>query len=344
MLERTIAAIREADLDVAAAARRRHDSLTKPPGSLGRLEEVAIRVCAAQRTLRPAVARRAVLVFAADHGVVAEGVSAYPQAVTAQMVASFAAGGAAVCALTRAAGAQLVVVDVGVATPCAGALARRVRAGTANFTREPAMTVAEARAAIEVGIEIATAVPADVIAVGEMGIGNSTAAAAITAALCGASPERVTGRGTGVDEAGLAHKRAVVARALALHRPPADDAIAVLAAVGGLEIAACAGAYLGAAAAGKIAVLDGFISTAAAALAALLAPALGGYLVAGHRSPEPGHGLLLARLGLSPLLDLGMRLGEASGAALALPILGGAIAAFTDMATLEAAGVEDRVR
>jgi nicotinate-nucleotide--dimethylbenzimidazole phosphoribosyltransferase len=335
----TIAAIRAPDRGVAAAADRRQRELIKPPGSLGRLEALATQVCAVQRTLTPSVARRAVVVFAADHGVADEGVSAYPREVTAQMVANFAAGGAAICALSRAAGAALVVVDVGVATPCPGVIARRVRAGTANFARGPAMTRDEARRAIEVGIAIAGELDADLLGVGEMGIGNTTSAAAIAAVLCGLPAAAVTGTGTGIDAATLARKRAVVDAALAAHRPDPRDALGVLAAVGGLEIAAIAGACLGAAARGALVVLDGFISTAGGALAAVLAPAVVGSLIAAHRSVEPGHAALLDQLGLAPLLELELRLGEATGAALAMPLIGGAVAAFREMATFASAGV-----
>jgi nicotinate-nucleotide--dimethylbenzimidazole phosphoribosyltransferase len=330
MLAAAIAAIRAPDDQIARAAAARQASLTKPPGSLGRLEAIAEQVCAAQRTLAPSLARRAIVVFAADHGVADEGVSAYPRAVTAQMVANFHAGGAAICALARAARAELVVVDVGVG------------AGTANFAREPAMTEGGARAAIERGIGIACALEVDAIGVGEMGIGNTTAASALASVLCDAPPAHVTGRGTGIDDAQHAHKVAVVERALALHRPRRDDPLGLLAAVGGLEIAAIAGACIGGASSGKLVVIDGFISTAGAAIAVALAPAVQPYLIAAHRSVEPGHALLLARLGLVPVLDLGLRLGEGTGAALALPIVDGALAAFREMATFADAGVEDR--
>ncbi|HET9625389.1 MAG TPA: nicotinate-nucleotide--dimethylbenzimidazole phosphoribosyltransferase [Kofleriaceae bacterium] len=341
-LQQTIAAIRDVDSEIAARAAARQAVLTKPAGSLGRLEHVAERVCAARRTLAPSVARKAVAVFAADHGVCAEQVSAYPASVTGQMVGNFVAGGAAICALTRSIGAALVVVDVGVTEPCVGVRSRRVRAGTANFAREPAMSRAQAVAAIEVGIEVATSLDVDLLGVGEMGIGNTTAAAAIASVMADLPPAQVTGRGTGLDDARLAHKITVIQRALALHRPDARDPVGVLAAVGGLEIAAIAGACLGAAATGRIVVLDGFIATAGAVLAAALAPLATGYMVAGHRSVEPGHARLLERLRLVPVLELDLRLGEGSGAALAMPIIDGAVAAFRDMATFEAAGVENR--
>jgi nicotinate-nucleotide--dimethylbenzimidazole phosphoribosyltransferase len=339
-LEDTIASIRKPDPKFAGAAARRQATLTKPAGSLGRLEAIAEQACAATRSLSPGNARRAIVVFAADHGVVVENVSAYPATVTAQMVANFASGGAAINALARTAGARLVVVDVGVATPCSGVVARRVRAGTGNLAREPAMTRAEALHAVEIGIDVARELDADLLGVGEMGIGNSTAAAALASVLTDAPPAAVTGRGTGIDDARLAHKRAIVEGALALHRPRADDPLGTLAAVGGLEIAAIAGACLGAAAAGRLVIIDGFISAAGAAIAVALAPAAAAYLVAAHCSSEPGHAILLAHLGLVPILDLEMRLGEASGAALAMPIVAGAIAAFREMASFETAGVD----
>lgn len=331
VLDRLIASIRPADGAARAAAERRQAELTKPAGSLGRLEDIAHRVCAAQGTVTPTVARRAVVVFAADHGVTEEGVSAYPRAVTAQMVANFQAGGAAVCALAKAAGAALHVVDVGVG-----------EAGTANFAREPAMTRARAEAAILGGASVVQALEADLVGVGEMGIGNSTSAAAIAAVMCGLAPRLVVGRGTGVDDAGLARKVAVVERALALHRPSPDDPVGVLAAVGGLEIAAIAGACLGAAASRRVVLVDGFISTAGACLAAALAPACADYLLAAHRSVEPGHGALLERIGIIPILDLGMRLGEGSGAAVAMPVVVAAVAAFREMATFASARVSGK--
>jgi nicotinate-nucleotide--dimethylbenzimidazole phosphoribosyltransferase len=330
MLEATLTAIRDVDSEIAARAAQRQGTLTKPPGSLGRLESLAERVCAIQRTLSPSTTKRAVAVFAADHGVTTEGVSAYPATVTAQMVANFAAGGAAICALAKAAGASLAVVDVGVG------------AGTRNFAREPAMTREETRRAIERGIATAQGLDVDMLGLGEMGIGNTTSAAALASVFCDVPPARVTGRGTGIDDAQLAHKVAVIERALSLHRPDARDPIGVLAAVGGLEIAAIAGACLGAAARRRVVIIDGFISTAGAMVAAALVPTVTQYMVAAHRSVEPGHTLLLERLGLTPLLDLGLRLGEGTGAALAMPIIDGAVAAFREMATFESAGVENR--
>lgn len=334
--------------EAAARARRRQDELTKPTGALGRLEALAVQVAGITGQDRPGHDRRLVAVFAADHGVAAEGVSAYPSAVTGQMVRAFAGGRAAVSVLARQAAARLVVVDVGVASPLPPDLPilhRRVRSGTAPFAVGPAMARAEALAAMEIGaavVEDALDDGLDLLALGEMGIGNTTAASAVAAALLGLPPEAVVGRGTGVDGDGLARKREAVARALAVNRPDPADPIAVLTAVGGLEIAALSGAILRAAAGRVPVILDGFVVGAAALAACALAPAARPFLIAAHCSPEPGHGHILAALGLDPLLEFGMRLGEGSGAALALPIVAAALAAHGGMATFAEAGVSNR--
>jgi nicotinate-nucleotide--dimethylbenzimidazole phosphoribosyltransferase len=323
-------------------------TLTKPPGSLGRLEELANRVVAIQQSLTPTVDRARIVVFAADHGVTAEGVAPYPSAVTGQMVANFLAGGAGVNALARVAGAEVRVVDIGVASDLghvAGLHARRIAPGTRNMAREPAMTVEQVEAAIGVGLGMgrdAIASGADMIGLGEMGIGNSTAASAVTAALTGLPVASVTGRGTGADDTMLAQKIRVIEQALQRHRPDPSDPIDVLTKVGGFELAGLAGVALAAAAGRKVVVTDGFIATAAAALAVRLCPAVNEYLFAAHRSPEPGHTALLTLTGQEPLLDLRMRLGEGTGAALAFVIIRGAVAAFTEMATFTSAGVSNR--
>jgi len=345
-LERTIAAIAPVDGARRAAAWARLDSLTKPPRSLGRLEELAAEAAAILGTRRGG---KAVLVFAADHGVAREGVSAYPAEVTAQMVRNFVAGGAAVNVLARQLGIAVVVTDVGVAgdAPPPGVIAARIAPGTRNFAREPAMTTAQARRALEVGIAVAERVcrgderggGAALIAVGEMGIGNTTAAAALTAALLGVPVATVVGRGTGLDDDGVARKTAVVAAALALHRPDPTRPLDVLAAVGGLEIGAIAGACLGAAAAGRVVVVDGFIAGAGALLAVRLAPAARPYCVFAHRSPEPGHGVILDALAARPLLDLDMRLGEGTGACLGIGLVEASLRILDEMATFESAGV-----
>jgi nicotinate-nucleotide--dimethylbenzimidazole phosphoribosyltransferase len=320
-----------ADGAAAAAARAELDAKTKPRRSLGRLEELACRLAA----IRPELGRPVVVVAAADHGVAAEGVSAYPQEVTRQMLANFAGGGAAVCVLAREAGAALRVVDVGVGRP------------TGNIAEGPAMSRAAAESLVADGIALARELAAEgagVVALGEMGIGNSTVASALAAALLAEDPAHVCGRGTGLDDAGVARKVDVVRRALAANAVDRDEPLAVLAALGGHEIAFLVGLALGAAAERMVVLLDGFISSTAALVAAKLAPAARDAMVASHRSPEPGHALVLAALGVEPLLDLGLRLGEGSGAVLALPLLRAAAAIRSDMATFDSAGVTDAGR
>lgn len=298
----------------AAEAQRHLDALTKPPGSLGRLEEIAIRL-AALRGGAPRVDHPVVFTFAADHGVVAEGVSAYPQVVTAQMVENFVRGGAAINVLARQAGARVVVADFGVAgvvPPAHGLVSCPIARGTANMARGPAMTAEAATTAIERGAALAEEAidaGADLLVTGEMGIGNTTAAAAITAAIVGASPETVTGRGTGVDDPTWRRKVEVVRRALETNRPDPGDGLDVLAKVGGFEIGGLVGVVLAGAARSVPVVLDGFISTAAGLIAAALAPDVRSRLFAAHRSAEPGHALALGHLGLVPYLDLSLRLG-----------------------------------
>jgi nicotinate-nucleotide--dimethylbenzimidazole phosphoribosyltransferase len=348
LLERTIESIRTVDPAWIAAAEQHQLQLTKPPRSLGRLEEIANQCAAIRETLTPTANRPRIVIFAADHGVCAEGVSAYPQEVTAQMVGNYLRGGAAINALARVGDIELKVVDVGVLTPVAvadGLIVRRAAASTRNFCREAAMTEAEMHAALTTGIELASEASAegcDLLGFGEMGIGNTTSAAAVTAALTGEPIENVIGRGTGVDDEGLARKRMAIERALALHAGRLTTARGILQSVGGLEIAAMCGFCLGAAAHRVPVVTDGFIATAAAALAVRMCPAASGYLIAAHRSVEPGHARLLASIGQEPLLDLKMRLGEGTGAALGIGIVQAAIAAFTQMATFAGAGVTNR--
>ncbi|MBF8223277.1 nicotinate-nucleotide--dimethylbenzimidazole phosphoribosyltransferase [Halomonas sp. 328] len=347
MLSSTLAVIREPDSALAERVTQHLDNLTKPPGSLGRLERLAIELALIQGEALPRVSPPGVLVFAADHGVAAEGVSAFPQAVTAQMVANFAAGGAAINVFARQHGARLEVIDVGVAGELPAEVRQavvnaKVRPGTRNLAREDAMTRDEAEAAIGVGIqaaERAVAAGCRCLIVGEMGIANTTASSALLAVLCDASPEAVVGPGTGIDAAGLAHKREVIARALGARRVEADDPLGALAALGGLEIAAMAGAYLGGAARRVPLLVDGLIATAAALVACRLCPALRPYLIFGHRSREPGHDIALRALAAEPLLDLGLRLGEGSGAALAFPLLESACRMLAEMATFDQAGI-----
>jgi len=346
-LSQAIAAIEPLDEAAMAAARAHQDDLTKPPGSLGRLEEVAVQLAGIRRRDGEPLGDAAVLVCAADHGVAAEGVSAYPAEVTPQMVLNFLAGGAAINVLARHVGARVVVLDAGVAAelpPHPSLLARKVRPGTASIVSGPAMTRAEAEAAVEAGIaaawELADA-GVEALAVGDMGIGNTTAASAVVAAVTGAPATEVVGRGTGVDDAGLARKvgavDAAVSRAL-VHLDPADG-IGVLAELGGLEIAAIAGAVLGAASRRMVAVIDGHPATAGALVASLLAPGCTAYMVGGHRSVERGHRVALARLGVAPLLDLDLRLGEGTGACLAIGLIQAAARLSAEMATFSSAGV-----
>jgi nicotinate-nucleotide--dimethylbenzimidazole phosphoribosyltransferase len=344
----TIARIRPPDEEAARATARLLDAKTKPPGSLGRLEELSCRIAAIRGEIPANALQAAIVVAAADHGVAIEGVSAYPREVTAQMLVNFADGGAAVCVLARQAGARLVVVDAGVIDP---PLAEGIRSavvdgvrGTDNLANGPAMSRSTAVELIVRGIRMAEELADDgieVIAIGDMGIANTTAASALCAALLPADPALVCGRGTGLDDAGLARKVDVVGRALAANglRDSALDPLTALSAVGGFEIAFLVGVILGAAARRVPVLLDGFVTGAAALVASGLAPSVNGSMIAATRSPEPGHALVLERLGLEPLLDLGLRLGEGSGAALAIPLLRAAIAILTEMATFDAAGV-----
>ena len=327
----------------------RLDSLTKPPRSLGVLEDLAARVAVLQRTDRPRIDRRAIVLMAGDHGVTAEGVSPYPSEVTAQMVANFAAGGAAINQLARHAGARVVVVDVGVASPlpgrAEGVVSARVADGTANMAVGPAMTREQAAQAVMTGVEMVTDLFSeglDIVGTGEMGIGNSTAAAAVTAALTGTDPADVVGPGTGLDDEGVRHKAHVVRRALAVNTPDPTDALDVLAKVGGLELAGIAGTVIGAAALGVPVVSDGYISGAATLAAVRLAPAALPWVFASHRSAEPGHAVVLEALGLRPVLDLDMRLGEGTGAALAIEVIDAACCVMSGMATFAEASVSSR--
>jgi len=331
-----------------ARAQERLDSLTKPQGSLGRLEELAARYVAIREEIFPRLERKRVVVFAADHGVVAEGVSAYPQEVTFQMVHNFLNGGAAINVLARLVGAGVEVVDVGVNhefEPGMKLVSRKVAYGTRNMAKEPAMTREEALRAVWVGVERAQEAVedgVDVLAPGDMGIGNTTAAAALTTVFTGRPAGAVTGRGTGVDDQTLSHKVAVINRAIALHKVTGDDPLGALAAVGGLEIAAITGFILAAAAARRPVVLDGFIAAAGALVAVRLVPAVADYLVAGHRSVEPGHQIILDHLGLKPLFNLQMRLGEGTGAVLAMNLLEAGVRIYREMATFAEAGVAEK--
>ena len=357
LLAATIASIPHPNEELAQATAQRLDAKTKPRGSLGRLEEVAGRLASIRGEVPNAMLEPAIVVAAADHGVATEGVSAYPREVTAQMLANFERGGAAVCVLAREAGARLLVVDAGVAVSpgTEAAYAREIRSdvvdglrGTVNIAIGPAMSRSTAIALVERGIALADELAVErieLVAIGDMGIANTTVASALCAVLLPADPALVCGRGTGLDDAGLERKIGVVRRALAINGlgggdgHGASDPLTALSAVGGSEIAFLVGVILGAAARRMPVVLDGFVTGAAALVASGLAPAVKGSMIAATRSPEPGHALVLERLGLEPLLDLGLRLGEGSGAALAIPLLRAAIAILTEMATFDAAGV-----
>ena len=329
--------------DLDDAIRLAIDAKTKPPGSLGRVEALAARIARVQGTVTPRLRRCRLTLFAGDHGVASEGVSAYPQAVTRQMVANFLAGGAAANVFARANGAEIAVVDAGVAgdpLDAPGLVSRRIAPGTRNFAAEPAMTREQYEKALRVGIELADDLgPApDAVAFGEMGIANTSSATLIAHKLTGAQLDALTGRGTGLDDDGLARKLQVLAHAAdrTADRLPPDEALREY---GGFEIVMMAGAMIGAARAGAVVIVDGFIASAAALAADALAPTLRDYLVFAHRSAEPGHEVVLDALGASPLLDLGMRLGEGTGALLAWPILRAAAAMLSDMASFESAGV-----
>ena len=348
-LAAALACIGPPDAGAMRRAEARQRVLTKPPGSLGRLEELAVRLAGMLGDARPRIGGKAVIVAAGDHGVVAQGVTGYPQAVTAQMVANFLAGGAAVSVMCGRLGVRQLVVDAGIAAPAPAhhPALRVVRAGpgTGDISRGPAMSREQAVRCLEAGIEIAGEVVADgadLIATGDMGIGNTTAASAITAAVTGRPPHETTGRGTGRSDDQLRHKIAVVERTLVCNMPDRGDALDVLAKVGGFEIGVLAGVILGVASRRRAVVLDGFIAGAAALPAVLLSPHARGYLIAAHRSTEPGHRAVLAHLGLQPLLDLELRLGEGSGAVLAMPIIEAAAACLAEMATFAEAGVSDR--
>jgi nicotinate-nucleotide--dimethylbenzimidazole phosphoribosyltransferase len=344
------ARIVETDARAAAEAQRLLDTKTKPPRSLGRLEDLVCQLAAIRGDATPQRrAAKAIVVMGADHGVAAEGVSAYPQEVTGQMLLNFARGGAAINVLARQAGARVVVVDMGVAQPppapegpASQIRACRIGAGTANLARGPAMTRAQALAALAVGAALAEELARDgvgLLGIGEMGIANTTASSALAAVFSGAPPEEVTGRGTGIDDATFRRKVDVVRRGIEINRPDAGDAVDALAKVGGFEIAGLAGVVLGAAAARLPVVVDGFIASVAALAAVRIAPHAAGYLIASHRSVEAGHRLVLQALAAKPLLDLDLRLGEGTGAALAMPLVDAALAIAAEMATFESAGV-----
>jgi nicotinate-nucleotide--dimethylbenzimidazole phosphoribosyltransferase len=349
LLDDTLKQLHLLDSSIAAAAQQRLDSLTKPQGSLGKLEELARRVAVIQGTVPPRLGRKLMFVFAADHGIVQEGVSAYPKEVTAQMTYNFLQGGAAINVLARHYSVDTQIVDVGVDHDFAAARGLRdckVRRGTANFARGPAMTRGEAVRSIELGIQLAEEAAAEnifILGAGDMGIGNTSSAAAILCALTGVVSAEVAGRGTGIDDTTLRKKIGAIEKGLELNQPDANDPIDVLAKVGGLEIGAMTGVILGAAALRIPMVLDGFISGAAALLAQRFSSHVRDFLFASHLSAEKGHSLMLEQLKLTPILDLQMRLGEGTGACLLMGLIEAAVKIMGEMATFASAGVKERI-
>jgi nicotinate-nucleotide--dimethylbenzimidazole phosphoribosyltransferase len=349
LLKKTVAAIRPVDKGWYAKAQARLDNLTKPPGSLGRLEEFASRLVAIAENVMPVMDKKVIFTFAGDHGVVDEGVAAYPREVTAQMVFNILKGGAAISVLARHAGSEVVVVDMGVDYDfegIAGLVDRKVMRGTKNFAKGPAMTRDEAVRCLEAGIELAEGYVAkgySLFGTGDMGIGNTTPSSAIVSVITGASAADVTGRGTGISDEALVRKAEVIEAAIRLNTPDPRDGVDVLAKVGGTEIGGIAGLILGAAAHGKPIVIDGFISTAGALIAYTIAPAVKDYMFAAHNSVEKGHKVMLATMGLTPILDLGMRLGEGTGGALAMLMIEGGLKMYKEMATFDEAGVTNEI-
>lgn len=346
-LNRTIASIRPVDTSLKPDIQAHLDDLTKPPGSLGRLEEIAMQYCLIRKTREPVITGKQIFCFGGDHGVAAEGVSAYPKEVTPQMVMNMAGGGAAINVLARHAGAELTVVDIGVDDDLEGLeglCRKKVRAGTDNIAKGPAMTVEEATQAVDVGIELAEAAADNVslLGTGDMGIANTTPSTALFASFLGLPPEEISGRGTGIDDEGLQNKIAVINRALEVNRRMCTNPLCTLAALGGLEIAGICGLVLGGAARGIPVVVDGFISTAGALAAIEMNENVRDYLFFSHISQEKGHTVVMQELGARPILELDLRLGEGTGAALAMTIIEAAIRIYNEMATFSSAGVSGR--
>lgn len=352
-LAEILAEIKPVEQEWIQRAQQRTAQLVMPTRALGRLHEISERICGIRQTLEPAVSQKAILVMAGDHGVVEEGVSAYPQEVTPAMVRTFLAGGAGINAISRQVGADVWVLDIGIipdlhAAGLKGAerlLVEKVGNGTANFAKGPAMSRQQAEKTLLIGFDQASKLieqGADILGAGDMGIGNTTPSAAVGALLTGASLTKMVGRGTGVDDAGLARKREVIRRGLEINHPDPADGLDVLAKVGGFEIGGIAGLILAGAFHRRAVVIDGFISTAGALIADALCPSIKDYLFAGHCSEEPGHRIMLKHLGLDPILDLGMRLGEGTGAALAMGVMESAVRMFREVLTFEEAGVANK--
>ncbi len=348
LLSNIISMIRPLDEEAMAQARARQDTLTKPQGSLGRLEELSIQLAGIQGRPLPQIKHKAIITMAGDHGVVAEGVSAYPQEVTPQMVANFLRGGAGINVIARQVGIRVIVVDMGVAAdlePTPQLLSRKIAPGTQNMASGPAMTGEQAIKAVEAGIEVVQSEITrglDIVGTGDMGIGNTTASSAICAVMTGKTAAEAAGRGTGIGNKQLKHKIEVISQALAINRPDPGQPVEVLARVGGFEIGGLVGVMLGAAAHRIPVVIDGFISGSAALIATAMSPELKDFLIAAHLSAEAGHRLLLEHLRLQPLLDLGMRLGEGTGAALGISLAETAARILSEMSTFTEAGVSER--
>jgi nicotinate-nucleotide--dimethylbenzimidazole phosphoribosyltransferase len=349
LLKKTAAAIKPVKEEWYGAAQKHLDSLTKPPGSLGRLEEFARRLVAITENGKPVLDKKVIFTMAGDHGIVAEGVSAYPKEVTPQMVFNFLRGGAGINVLARHAGSEIVVVDMGVDHDFGeveGLMNMKVMRGTGNFAKGPAMTEQEAVKCIDSGIELVNGYSKKgykIVGTGDMGIGNTTPSSAIAAVLTGIPVSEVTGKGTGISDEALLRKVRVIEDAIRLNRPDPKDAVDVLAKVGGAEIGGIAGVILGAAANRIPVIIDGFISTAGALVAYRLQPAVKDYMFAAHNSVEKGHRVMLEIMGLAPILDLGLRLGEGTGAALAMLMIEAGLKIYKEMATFEEAGVSDEI-
>jgi len=346
LLEQTLAKIKPLDENAMEAARSRQNELTKPAGSLGRLEELSIQLCGVQGKCLPVLEKKAIITMAGDHAVAAEGFHNWPQAVTVQMIMNIATGGAGVNALANHGGIKVIPVDMGVMSDLpenSGIINKKIGYGAKSIMREPAMSRDQAIKAIEAGIRLVMDEKEqkglDIVGTGDMGIGNTTPSSAICAVLTGVTVEAATGRGTGIDDKQLANKVAAIKQAIALHKPNKEDALDVLSKLGGFEIAGIAGVCLGAAATRTMVVVDGFISTAGAMIAAMLSPNTKSYMVSAHKSVEPGHVAMLKYLGLRPVLDLDFRLGEGTGAALAINLVAAAVAVIRNMRTFAEAGV-----
>lgn len=346
--ENILKSIKRPDDSIRDNIRKKLDNLTKPPGSLGKLEELAERYAIIRQSTQPALERKVIFVFAGDHGVTSESVSAYPKEVTYQMVFNFLNGGAGINVLARHIGAEVRVIDIGVDFEFGkadGLISRKIRRGTENFLKAPAMTMGEAVSAIEAGMGVVveeTRRGVDVAGVGDMGIGNTTSAAGIISVITGMPVEEVTGRGTGIREERLKHKIEVIKRAIEFHKPKKEDPIDVLSKIGGLEIAGIAGAILAAASRKIPVVLDGVITTAGALIAYELNKNVIDYMFASHLSVEPGHKIALKYLGLHPILDLNLRLGEGTGACLAMSMIEAGVKILKEMASFDSAGVSKR--